>query len=205
MKKEDIARNHIHLTNVAVQKKSESVINGDTREEGSKWGIQQLKLYIASRHGMSAANAMCGQIQDVMIQTLLSVTPVMINDKQCFELYGFDVMLDDALKPWLIEVNSSPALTATSKGDFDHKYQLLSDVLDVIDVEGRRTGEETRVGGFDLVWHGEHAMGGPSPLGSYLEVKEQQATNASDPEMVQISTLESERPEHFLKAGIDSQ
>ena len=32
------------------------------------------------------------------------------------------------------------------------KFKLLNDVLDIVDLENRSTGDETRVGGFDLVY-----------------------------------------------------
>lgn len=49
-----------------------------------------------------------------MLESLMAVKPIMINDKQCFETYGFDIMLDNNLKPWLIEVNASPSFTANT-------------------------------------------------------------------------------------------
>eukprot|EP01052_Picozoa_sp_SAG31_P043893 SAG31_NODE_7466_length_1682_cov_1.352495_1_plen_90_part_00 len=58
-----------------------------------------------------------------------------INDKHCFELYGYDIMLDNNLKAWLIEVNSSPSLTASSESDFQMKFAMLDDTLNCVDLD----------------------------------------------------------------------
>ena len=54
-------------------------------------------------------------------------------DAKCFELYGFDILLDDVLKPWLIEVNFSPSLGGDSTTDQTVKEGLIEDVLDSLD------------------------------------------------------------------------
>lgn len=52
--------------------------------------------------------------------------------RHCFELYGYDVLLDASLRPWLIEVNASPSLSTTTEPDRVMKSALLRDVFAVV-------------------------------------------------------------------------
>lgn len=88
----------------------------------------------------------------VIMASLLAVQPVMMQDRNCFELYGYDVLLNEDLRPWLLEINASPALTGTDSDDRRLKFDLIDDVLNILDFEGRFSGRETRIGGFDLLW-----------------------------------------------------
>ena len=108
---------------------------------------------------MAAALAAFDDMEAVMIRSLLSVQKIMINDKHCFELYGYDIMLDDNLKAWLIEVNSSPSLSASSDSDYALKYGMLEDTLRVVDLDRKLQGTEVRVGGYDLIWCGGAVKG----------------------------------------------
>lgn len=60
---------------------------------------------------------------------------MIINDKHCFELYGFDILFDSCLKPWLIEINASPSMTGNTPHDIELKMNLLDDVFTIIDIE----------------------------------------------------------------------
>jgi tubulin polyglutamylase TTLL9 len=44
-------------------------------------------------------------------------------------------MIDSNLKPWLIEVNGSPSMTANTAIDRNLKIGLLDDTLTVVNVE----------------------------------------------------------------------
>lgn len=61
-----------------------------------------------------------------------AVQSVMINDRHCFEMYGYDILIDNDLKPWLLEVNASPSLTTSTEKDVVLKSQLLRDVFAIV-------------------------------------------------------------------------
>ncbi|XP_073736694.1 probable tubulin polyglutamylase TTLL9 isoform X2 [Callorhinus ursinus] len=120
---------------------------------GCKWMLQRFRQYLASKHGPEAVETLFSDMDNIFVRSLQSVQKVIISDKHCFELYGYDILIDQNLKPWLLEVNASPSLTASSQEDYELKICLLEDTLHVVDMEARLTGREKRVGGFDLMWN----------------------------------------------------
>lgn len=116
---------------MAIQKTSE---NYDTKK-GGKWLLTLLKAYLVSKYGLTSTQECFMSIQNLIVQSLQSVQKVILNDKHCFELYGFDILLDKNLKPWLLEINSSPSMTANTKEDFDLKCSILDDTFTLLDME----------------------------------------------------------------------
>ena len=57
------------------------------------------------------------RMKDIIIDCFLSVRHKMnpSNRKHCFEVFGFDFLLDEDLRLWLIEINTNPYLGVPSK------------------------------------------------------------------------------------------
>ena len=114
---ESIRNSFVHLTNVAIQKNNENY----SRACGTKWDIHSLKLYLYTIYGDEKINQLFYRIEEIIVYSLKSVENVMMQDKRCFELFGYDVLIDYQLKPWLLEVNASPSLAGTNKQDYQFK------------------------------------------------------------------------------------
>lgn len=57
---------------------------------------------------------------------------VIINDKHCFEMYGYDILIEENLKPWLIEINASPSLSTTTDSDRKLKMSVMESVFQIV-------------------------------------------------------------------------
>ena len=86
---------HLHLTNVAVQKTAP----GYDRDSGCKWFVTNLKNYLLTVHGKEKVEHSFWLMQMLIIRTLLAVQKTIMHDKHCFELYGYDIMLDADVSP----------------------------------------------------------------------------------------------------------
>ncbi|KAK7886116.1 hypothetical protein WMY93_025737 [Mugilogobius chulae] len=129
----------VHLTNVAIQK------HGHKRKE--------------------VTNRLFDQIHWIVVQSLKAVAPVMNNDKHCFECYGYDIIIDDKLKPWLIEVNASPSLTSSTANDRILKYNLINDTLNIVTPNGdmpdcrwNRSPPREAMGSYQVLYDEEQAQ-----------------------------------------------
>ena len=63
------------------------------------------------------AKKLVNDIDFIFKTSLLAVQGLIANDKHCFECYGYDIIVDSDIKPWLVEVNASPSLSSTTVRD----------------------------------------------------------------------------------------
>ncbi|XP_014640791.1 PREDICTED: tubulin polyglutamylase TTLL4 isoform X2 [Ceratotherium simum simum] len=129
----------MHLTNYSVNKKNaEYQANADeTACQGHKWALKALWNYL-SQKGVNS-DAIWEKIKDVVVKTIISSEPYVTSllkmyvrrPYSCHELFGFDIMLDENLKPWVLEVNISPSLHSNSPLDISIKGQMIRDLLNL--------------------------------------------------------------------------
>ena len=133
----------MHLTNYSVNKKYEGFLqNEDSRRDdmGHKWSVSAVMRHLES---MGADTTLIwSKIYDLIVKTVLSIEQTVVenvhkfglNRGNCFDLFGFDVLLDSNLKPWLLEVNLSPSLGTDSPLDLFIKSNLIADTLNLVGI-----------------------------------------------------------------------
>ncbi|CAB3230025.1 unnamed protein product [Arctia plantaginis] len=145
---------YVHLTNVSVQKHG-----GDYNSlHGGKMSIQNFRLYLEGTKGRSVTDKLFAEVQWLIVHSLKAVAPVIANDRHCFECYGYDIIIDNNLKPWLVEVNASPSLQSTTHNDRILKYKLIDNIVSIVlppdgipDARWNKIPNEEALGDFDIL------------------------------------------------------
>lgn len=121
-----------HLTNTSINKTGPQYsTDKESIGVGCKWTLSQLRVYLY-KHNIDDC-LLWHRITSIIILTLLSqVHEIPTNSSNCFELFGFDILVDEKMKPWLLEVNFSPALGNDCTQDELVKRPLLNDILEIL-------------------------------------------------------------------------
>ena len=143
------------LTNLELQKNNNTNKNliGEENEENeeyeedyefeenySKWSLFELRHFFRKMGKEKIFEKIWKQVEDIVIKTILSVADdyykeISLNKiNSLFELYGFDIMIDEKFKAWLIEVNVNPSLHCTSPLDLNLKTDLITDILNIVGI-----------------------------------------------------------------------
>ena len=136
----------MHLTNYSINKnnveyQTNKGNNDEINDESSKWNFKTLRNAF-DEMGISYDGTFT-RIHELIIKTLISVEqPITQNLNKstkyknlCFEVFGFDVLLDSKLKPWLLEVNVCPSLSLSSPFDKKIKTLVICDAFNTIGVQ----------------------------------------------------------------------
>lgn len=135
----------MHLTNYSINKHNENFDRDDSDDSGSKRSIKFLNEWLQSID--YDVNFLWHNITDVLVKTLIVAQPHILHsyrmcrpgappgsESVCFELLGFDILLDRKLRPWLLEVNRSPSFGTDTKLDSEIKGGALCDSLKLLNI-----------------------------------------------------------------------
>ena len=137
----------MHLTNYAINKTSDKFVfneDADHGDVGHKRDFNFLNKWLRSQgHDVEKVWA---RIDKVVVKTLLAAQPILShvytscfphnNDGYtCFEILGFDLLLDSQLKPWLLEVNHSPSFACYTPLDDRIKTGLVREAASILNLK----------------------------------------------------------------------
>lgn len=106
-------------------------------------------------------------MHDIIVKTLISIQPDLIHNYRtcqpsdslnslCFEILGFDIIIDSKGVPYLLEVNHAPSFNGDTQLDRQVKGKLLNDTFKLLNMsveeknsilEGIKATTEQRITG----------------------------------------------------------
>uniref|UniRef100_A0A096MF53 Tubulin tyrosine ligase-like family, member 7 n=1 Tax=Poecilia formosa TaxID=48698 RepID=A0A096MF53_POEFO len=136
---------YMHLTNYSVNKHNENFERFEAVDRGSKRSISWFIEFL--RVNNCDVSKFWEDISELVVKTLIVAEPHVLHayrmcragqppgsDSVCFEVLGFDILLDRKLKPWLLEINRAPSFGTDQKLDYDVKKGVLLNALELLNI-----------------------------------------------------------------------
>ena len=126
--------NYVHLTNNCLQQFGDKY---GAFEEGNTIEFSVFKEYLKEKFpelNIDFDAKIISRIKDMMIDSYLSVKSELnpSRRKNCFELLGYDFLIDEDFRVWLIEVNTNPYLGIPNNFINGLLPKMLNDLLEIV-------------------------------------------------------------------------
>jgi tubulin polyglutamylase TTLL6/13 len=141
----------MHLTNYAINKNSDNFVasTGDDDDGANKRSMTSVFAQIEETVPGFSASEMMKKIEDICVKACISVQPALqhayrttqaddLENSLCFQIIGMDIMIDQKLKPWLIEVNHLSSFGTDSPLDKKIKFDLMWDTFTLLNLSVKR-------------------------------------------------------------------
>ncbi|KAK2107113.1 Tubulin polyglutamylase ttll7 [Saguinus oedipus] len=144
---------YMHLTNYSVNKHNERFERDETENKGSKRSIRWFTEFLQANQHDVAKFWSDISVKELVVKTLIVAEPHVLHayrmcrpgqppgsESVCFEVLGFDILLDRKLKPWLLEkthlnkINRAPSFGTDQKIDYDVKRGVLLNALKLLNI-----------------------------------------------------------------------
>jgi hypothetical protein len=137
-----------HLTNYAVNKHSDQFVFNEDKEgrgdSGNKRDFAWFNSWLTSQG--NNVQKFWEKVEHIICKSIIAAVPQMThvynscfphnNDGfTCFEVLGFDILVDEKCKPWLMEINHTPSLTCDTPLDHRIKHALITETWNIINVQ----------------------------------------------------------------------
>ena len=138
-KQSNLGEAYSHLTNFSLNKNNEALDFAQNKKSLTAV-MEELRAAGADVDKVWSGIERIVRLTLIAAQPFLSVTyhtGITANDgkSRCFEILGFDILIDEKAEPWLLEVNCMPSLAGYSQFDVDLKTRVISDTLRSIDLQ----------------------------------------------------------------------
>lgn len=126
--------NYVHLTNNCLQKFGD---NYGIHEDGNTIGFEVFQKYLDDnfpQYNLSVQQHFIPRMKDLIIDTF-NASKAQLNPnkrKNCFEFLGYDFLIDEDFRLWVIEVNTNPYFGIPNAFIADLLPKMMDDLLEIV-------------------------------------------------------------------------